>query len=273
MKRSGFSQVLSKFSKDREGGRFCPITLADFHICGGTENRVARVTLITDVRDYSSEEIETAFISAMDRRARLFPKSVVRAAGSRNGKNFYSALAMLNRQSIPYKDNVEKMTVLSSSTFLDDKEQIWRVEGDGDQRRLYINAEDDMAAIFQARRQHHLLPETASDNNIPNGNYCMYYSPKDGNYSFGFAFNSQRGLTIVDRKQETATVIDPALVVASDVLDVRAADDSAAAIRYEAPYGEVAASSAQKIIDYYRKIFKNTAFFVKLEAAIRQSAK
>lgn len=249
------------------GQRRVALNLADYVMCeaaGGKQ--VARVTMSSDMREYSEEEIASEFTNRMDGKARLILGTVTQLEADR-GRNFYTALATVNRETLNYEANKDKLTVIASSTFLlEGSEKIWNVEGEGDERRLVLSSTDDLSQILAARRQFVSMREMASAVNVRNDQYVMFYEPASGRMEFGIPVVTARGVLISSRTREEATPIDPNLIVLSHPLPAEVS------VAFENPYAEIAASSVQELLKYYRKLYGKTTMWVQLEQAIRQSA-
>lgn len=265
MKRTGFSQVLSSMDerrKENNGLRLVPVEIADYAAVNAEGPQTARVTLMTNMDDYTAEEIAAAFSKRMDRKARVVDGSMMQLASVR-GRNFYTALVVKNTESLPYADNHKKFKLVASSTFLDDNEQIWTVVGDGDTKRLVLNTQEDLSKVLASRKRHTNTPEHASVGAI-NGHYAMYYSPVSGKMEFGFPVVTKKGVVVASRDADADIAIDPLLIVASEPLKDHKI--------FENPHVELSATGATKVLEYFRKLFKDTTFFVNWEAAIRRSA-
>lgn len=264
MKKPGFSEVLSSMGESRaeRGGRLCPVELADFSVCEGTGKKVARVTLTTNIANYNEQEIASAFSERFNRRLRIVEDSVSEV-GEFAGRKYFSALALHNVRSVPYADNIGKMKAVSSSTFLDDDAQVWSVIGTGDSRRLVVECEDDLATVLASRKKYAQLPEHASACAVANGDYAMYYDAAKGRMEFGLVMLTKKGVVLANRQEEIDVAIDPKMIVTAQTTEETRN-------LFENPYVEVSAEGATKVLEYFRKLFKNTPFFVNWEAAIKR---
>jgi hypothetical protein len=97
----------------------------------------------------------------------------------------------------------------------------------------------------------------------------MYYSAEDADMKFGFGFRSEAGFNVLERRDGEVKTIDPLLIVET----ARNFDeDGKLEVKFTPREAEIAfdGSTVKKLVDYYRKIYRNTAFFVQLERQIRQ---
>lgn len=267
MNKPGFSTVLSNMAEVRaeSGLRLCPVELAAFDIIKADGPQAARVTLATNIDDYTREEITAAFSERNNRRVRLVPESVVKCASAR-GRNYYTAIALMNTQSLPYEEEHKKMKVLASSTFLDDDNQIWTVQGDGDSKRLVMNTDEDLASVLASRKRYFPSAEFASASpRARNAHYVMYYSPAKGRMEFGFPVLTNKGVVLANRMEDVDQELDQNLIVASQPLPDQKIFEDVDVV--------VSAAATSKVLDYYRKLFADTTFFIRWEESLRKHAK
>jgi hypothetical protein len=242
--------------------------LADFIVTASTDT--ARVTLAVPERAQYSEEALAASVTArFNNEVGLVEGSATELA-SFNGHRFVSALLQRNVVSEEYDANISKMKCIAKDTFMDESDSIWQSVGSGSTRRLVLKAEDDFEALLASRRKVMTSPEMASGvASAPNGCYVMYYSPEDGGMKFGFGFRTEAGFNVLDRRNVETVTIDPLLIVET----ARNFDEGGKLeVKFANREAEVAfdGSTARKLIEYYRKIYRNTAFFVQLERQIKE---
>lgn len=259
-------QANIRASADKRAAAF---TLTDFSIAESDPN-VARVMLaISSAQDPKFEDLASSFNARFNKEAILVEGSMAFVA-QRNGRKYLTALAQRNVISMDYDENIAKMTCIAADTFADEDENgIWNAVGAGSDRRLVLQSSDDFSSILAARRKVLTMPEMASAaDSIENGSYVMYYDSANAEMSFGFAIRSQAGLNIIDRKSGKSELIDPLLTVAS-VSEFDPTGDKEIRFTGREAVTAMDAGSIKKLIDYYRKIYKNTSFFVQLEKQIR----
>jgi len=244
-------------------------TLTDFSISESDSN-VARVTLaVAAAQDPSFEALAASFNDRFDKKAVLVEESMS-MVGQLHGRKYLSVLAHMNTISVDYDENIEKMTCIASDTFMDeDENEIWHAVGNGSDRRLVLQSNDDFASILAARRKVLASPEVAAaGDNIQSGSYVMYYNTDNADMSFGFAYRSEAGLNILDRKSGKSELIDPILAVTA-ASDFDPSGENEVRFTGREAHTAMDSSGINKLLAYYRKIYKNTSFFVKLEKQIR----
>ena len=268
MNKPGFSKVLSNMADaraDNNGNRLCPVEIASFDIVRADGPQAARVVLATNIDDYTAEEITAAFSDRNNRRVRLVPESVSKCATAR-GRNYYTAIALMNQQSLPFEEEHKKMKVLASSTFLDDDNQIWTVVGDGDTKRLVMNTDEDLTAVLASRKRYFPSTEFASASpRARNAHYVMFYSPAKGRMEFGFPVLTNKGVVLANRMDDVVQELDANLIVASAPLPDQKIFADVDTV--------VAAGATNKVLEYYRKLFADTTFFVRWEESLRKHGK
>lgn len=240
-------------------------SLANFRIIEGHD--VALVTLATSASsDRTTEDLKESFAKRFDNQAVLIDQSF-NVLASYNGKKFISALARQNVVSKEY--DVSGMACIAADTFLDEGENsIWKSIGQGESRRLVLQSSDDFEKLLSSRRQIMTSPELALASTLANGQYVMFYSPIEDEMRFGYSFIDKAGLNVVRRDNEQVEQVDAGLVVE-------------VASQLEEPYQvvfnnreAVTALDSQAVKDlvaYYKKLYKGTSFFMKLEKIIRNA--
>jgi len=250
---------------ENNGNRLCPVEIASFELIRADGPQAARVVLATNITEYTREEITASFSERNNRRVRLVPESITKCASAR-GRNYYTAIALMNQQTLPYEEEHKKMKVLASSTFLDDDNQIWTVVGDGDTKRLVMNTDEDLSAVLASRKRYFPSAEFASASpRARNAHYVMYYSPAKGRMEFGFPVLTNKGVVLANRMEDAAIELDPNLIVASAPLPDQKIFADVDTV--------VAAAATNKVLDYYKKLFADTTFFVRWEEALRKHGK
>ena len=242
--------------------------LTDFIVTASRDT--ARVTLaVPSQAKYSEEALAASVAHRFNNEVGLVEGSITELS-SFNGQRFFSALAQRNVVSEDYDANISKMKCLAKDTFVDETDAIWQAVGSGSARRLVLKVEDDFESLLASRRKVMTSPELASGLPAsPNGSYVMYYSPEDADMKFGFGFRSEAGFNVLERRDAEVKTIDPLLIVET----ARNFDeDGKLEVKFAPREAEIAfdGSTVKKLVDYYRKIYRNTAFFVQLERQIRQ---
>lgn len=240
--------------------------LANFRVVDG--HNVALVTLATsNATDTNLDELKKSFDQRFEQKVVLVEGSFNHLA-SYNGKNFFSALARENTVSKEY--DVSKMSCIATDTFLDeDENSIWRSVGNGDSRRLVLQSSDDFEKLLASRRQVMTSPELVMASTLQNGQYVMFYSPVDDEMKFGYGFMNKAGYNVVERSSEEVVMVNPDLIVET----ASGLDDE-----YQVTFDNkgllttaMDAASSKRLVDYFKKLYKGTAFFVKLEKIIKNS--
>ena len=246
--------------------RIASLSLVDFSIAENANVALATICH-SSVLDYTEDQIAESISKRFDGQVSLVEASL-RSLPVFNGNRFATALLRQNVVSKDYDENIKNMVCVASDTFVDenDENSIWAAVGSGDTRRLMLQADDDFEGILQSRRKIKSLPELATQVEVRNGDYTMYYSPFDNEMRYGFAVHTASGLNIFDRNSEDLLAIDPLLVMESAQIND---EDKKPNFSSEEVASKMPGERINLILDYYRRLYKGTSYFASLEKSIR----
>ena len=205
------------------------------------------------VSEPSFEELAMAVSSATDHKVRVVEGSAKKV--SEIG-NLFHYLAVANTNTAPYSE-ASSMKVLAANIFEDSNSNIWRVVGEGDDRRIVMTSSDNLHEILSSKLSRKIvttrtkLPTSVA---AKTGDFCKFFNATAGAMDFGFAVEHEDGkFSVVTEKGEVEATRDS--VVASIIGDtIEGMDDS---------YVEVAATQdgLKKIVEYLGSLFKGTQFY------------
>jgi hypothetical protein len=228
-------------------------------------NGYAQVAAVVS-RSASNQEIASAFATATGGLARIVDNSLFVLAN--NSAPVVRFVASKNIISKPF--NPEEHKVVTAGVAIDTAEQIWRVEGEGDNRRVLQESADDLEELLAARRSRGSIA-TASTQipsiSLKSGDYACFLDTASGKVGYGFAYQTQHGTLVVDRQTLKAVPVETA-----NVLEGRSfADISVAGLKpYEAA-AQLGEERVSEIVGYLRKAYpKDDKMFSQLESLIHQ---
>lgn len=144
------------------------------------------------------EEIATSISTMLERKVRLVPGSV-KVVDERSLPAIVSFVVAKNKVSQPFTN--DGFREVSSTVAIDTQDRIWRIEGEGENRRLIQETQDDLDQLLQARRNRQMVHTAAANLNAidaQSGDFVCYLDTAAGQVSYGALYNTQSGLQVVD---------------------------------------------------------------------------
>lgn len=168
-----------------------------------------------------------------------------------------SMIVRANVDSLPFnEENVQNMKSVRANIFMDSDDNIWSVEGEGENRRLVQNAKEDLDEILSARlgrfsvqAAEHKEPET-----FYNGDFISYYNTKFNKVRAGIGFHTKDGDIVLDVKNKTRYNLEHAAVIAAGTIPD---EDKRIEIDASLLQTSLPSSAANAHLDYMRKLFGN----------------
>ena len=183
--------------------------------------------------------------------------------------DLYRGIIVANAPSKPYtKEATAGMLLVAANMFMDESDnQAWTLVGDGENRRLVKNINDDLEVALNAHLSRKITASRkVNDRNIypigiENHDYIMFYDVNAARVNFGFANPTEAGINVytIDKKRRA---IDPREILAAvPHEDANPYQNNVEAVNKEDVAGFLA---------YYEKLYANTAFFARLSELVRQ---
>lgn len=191
-----------------------------------------------------------------------------------------SALMVSNTVSKPY-DPSQKLSVLASNVFIDDDSGIWKLVGEGDNRRLVQAISEDLSKILAARLSNSPNVVLANANYtgiVPErGDYAIYYSLATMDYRYGYAVPIENNqIMIAPRDGHTEEVISSLSMidcVDRSSLNEDKQDKKVIAAMMGGNVNRITTNNmtpdlARVYLDYMRNLYADTPYFDTLEKLI-----
>lgn len=243
------------------------LAVEQVHMLGKT---AARIVASHVPGEYTEEDFRGAVSRLYDDKASLVEGTVQDVSQMHATQS--SMFVSLNTNSKPFSESaVAGMKVVTANVFADASDNsIWTVRGEGDARALVQQSSDDLSAILNARRSRMITTAGFAPAEIfPNGGFLMYFDTAsfEPRYGFGIAMAKDDGTVgnfVLDRKAGDVREIEAAQVM-SICQDI---DHDVQIAKHE----ETAAfppELATRVLDYWRKLYGQTAYFARLEQIVR----
>lgn len=229
---------------------------------------LARV-VISSASPLVEADIREAFSAMYDNKVALVEGSAQDVSVPH--RHMVSAFVSVNRTAKAYsEDAVKNMKVVTANVFADDENGIWKLVGEGENRLIVQTSDDDLEQILRARQSRQITTAGFEPGMAPAfADYVFYMDPESLEVRSGFAVTESQ---VFDRAAERVVDVTPLLVMecvsGMEVKDGQPVEESnvvgAPVVAFLNQGG------ASKHLDYMRKLYKNTPYFVKLEQLIRQ---
>lgn len=218
-------------------------------------------------RDASEAEIASVFAERMEGGARLVAGSLMPLA--KNPQPVVRFVAARNVVSRPFE--ADKYRIITAGVAADANDNIWRIDGEGDDRRVVQESADDLEALLNARRTRGAMA-TASMNldvvPVTQGEYAAYLDTASGEVKHGFVFNRQDGKQIMIERA-SLEVIELAREAVLEA--VRPVDLRASGLEPYETNANLGDERISKLIGYLRKAYPdNGTFLDHYESLMRQ---
>lgn len=181
-------------------------------------------------------------------------------------------LVVANAESKDYTPETTKgMQVVTANMFMDESDNMWKVVGDEQNRRLVQMSNDNLDEILASRMARKVVHASYTpDVKVGNGDYIHYYEPKLGRVTAGFTMNvAEVGQVVVERSTGA-----PYKVEAAQIVDTIPSKFLSEEFRVDIPrhltLAELTGTMASAHMDYMRKLYAGTPYFAKLEKLVAQ---
>lgn len=239
---------------------------------GGPKSDTYRVLMSHQPGDFSEVAYANGVQKTFDGRLSMVEGSldIVDTTGN---LPLASMIVVANVQSKPYdQKSVEGMKVITANVLEDADSGIWKVVGEGEDRRLVQASNDDLEGLLQARQARNVVTASVNDE-IPfdNGDYLFYYDINQHEIRAGYGYHSDNGIAVFDRKsmKVVAGVVPEQLitVVEASCID---ADKQVKFERNHRAQAKLTSGMAEAYLNYMRQLYSGTVFFDKMEKLVAQ---
>jgi len=213
----------------------------------------------------TEEQFNEAVGSAVGYRAKTVASTAVKVS---DFGNIYSCFLTANTPSKPYSE-AANFQLMAANLFIDGEKNLWKVVGEGDQRRLIQTSNDNLDEILKSRLSRRVI--TASYNSgteVATGDYALFFNSRIQEVDAGFVVGTEDGLAVFSRKTEQ---LEP--ITAKNVIEAAVGSDIEAVNQpFEPKYQEtaIAKEGLDKYLSYMKRLYSGTEFFKKLEEEISE---
>lgn len=227
----------------------------------------------------SLEEVQETFAALTDNRAMAIARTIsVHEHTSPTLSYVIRFLAMPTAESKPYSEEVVKdMALASANIYIEGGSKIWKVVGEGDNKRLVQSSEDDLDEILNSRKRYlNIASEVIETIPVSMHDFISFASTEDGHVMFGSIIGAtDEHLLVAPYKQATVAKISPYQVLVA--VPAEEVDKQYEILPDFQKQGEklslanVTEEDTTKNLDYYRKLWGDKAmFFEKLTQLLRE---
>lgn len=167
-------------------------------------------------------------------------------------------------------ESVKGMHVVRANVFTDESDNMWKVTGEGANRRLVQMSDDNLDEILASRaaRSQAVHASYVPDVSFGNGDYVFYFDPKVNEVVAGFGLHTDKGSVVIERESCEMRPVTPQQVVEAFV-GAALKSDTNEDVSLKVPAHKVTATfdggMAKEYLDYARKLYAGTRFFSELE--------
>ena len=277
--RIRFNSVLAKVHESLPR-----LTLQTFTAIPKSNNSVFRITA-SHIKPANNRELLIKDYIAMaseqfGESLQLVPGSIEHV-GNSSHNCMVSALVAANVISKPVSRDELKtgFKMVSANVFMDDEDKIWRMQGDGDNRRLVQAIKEDFTALLAsrvARSSTIVAGDIANYMGVtPNrGDYAIFYNTTAMDYDYGFTAIADGEIYVAPRTSTGIEKIVPEQIidcVENADLPMEKRDTKILSMMLSNPKattGNFSGDMAQEYLNYYRQIYADTPFFAAMEEHI-----
>lgn len=201
--------------------------------------------------------------------------------GSYKTVDVVSGLLVANTISKPAQD-LQGFKVVASNMFMDGEENIWKLIGEGDNRRLVQAIQEDLSKILESRLARTSNTVVASAGNYlgvtpERGDYALYFSLASLDYDYGYAIPvpSEDKVMIASRINGSIESVASEQII--DCVERSSLPDDKQDTKIVASMlgnnskvttNNMSGELAKVYLDYMRNLYADTPYFDKLEELI-----
>jgi hypothetical protein len=259
------------------------LSLQSFTTIANSNNTVFRFTAAHGkaAKDLNLGDYCTMVTSSFGDQFSLIPGSMDLVA-STNLKDIVSGIVVSNTVSKPVtrEDLKNEYRLVSANVFMDEEDKIWKMVGDGNERRLVQAIKEDLDKILESRMARRSSEIVASSliNYVglspERGDYVMYYSVNSMDYNYGYGVVAGNSILVAPRNNHTVETIVSEQIIAcveSESLPEEKQDKRVMAMMFNNPKATTqnfSSDMGSEYLNYMRQIYADTPFYEKLEELI-----
>lgn len=182
--------------------------------------------------------------------------------------NLFSVFATANTPSRPYAE-AANLKLLASNMFVDDEKNLWKVVGEGEDKRLVQMSNDNLDDVLASRLSHKIVTASYDLGSAKTGDYTVFFNSRTSKVEAGFAIETKEdGLCVFSRDTEVLEKIDVHAVISS----VMGSDIKDQPFERKEMETAVTKEGLDKILSYMKRLYGGTDYFVEIEKAIKDRA-
>lgn len=190
-------------------------------------SKAARINLIhpnTSRKAYSRNDYSAAFAVLSHNEGYLIPQTIEILPYDRANYKLISGIVRANNTSLPFEEAIaeRKLKVITANVFMDDENNTWNLEGEGDDRRLVQTRCEDFGQLITSRLKRIGNIALASSqtvfegSNVKNADYVLAYCVDTDSFRSGVVVASDAEKVTIVGAKDTFTVDRAQIVVSAD---------------------------------------------------------
>ncbi len=257
------------------------LSLQNFNEIPGSKGTVFRITASHGKKKELTASDYVAMCQAeFGDKLALLPGSLD-IVNDRQSISVLSGLMISNTISKPAsRQDLKSLKVLSSNVFMDDDSAIWKLVGDGENRRLVQAINEDLSQILASRvakSSNVVLANVNYTGIVPErGDYAIYFSLASMDYEYGYAVPIENGIMVAPRSSTGEEVISSSQVIDCVdrlSLDIEKQDKQVLSAMMGGHTNKITTQNlsgdmAKVYLDYMRNLYADTPYFDSLEKLI-----
>ncbi len=224
----------------------------------------------------SADDFTKMFAAEFGEQFALIPETV-EYSGSENGSVLISAMLKANVVSRPYTEAAVKgMNLITANIFQDREENIWKVVGTGDDRRIVQTVKEDFKRIIDSRvaaRRNELIANVAFRgmpvSECAPGDFSLFFNTQADKIDCGFIFKKGDGFGSFSYDSRSFVGVNPNAVVRGvDISEIKRtleAFDETSMDNFDMTDGQFTPARRKQYQDYMSFLYNGTDYFAKLK--------
>lgn len=236
------------------------------------EAGVYSASFTADREGYSPAELRTAFSRLTAGAFDIADETLYRVPNKHY--HIYRGVAVANTKSIEYNDDNIKnngLKLQTANVFIDGDEQIWKLVGDGDGKRLVLTSTDNYDELLAAKKSRQLITASFEDHAFRFGDFVAFYNAKVGRVDSGYALNNHAVLSMA-----TGDLLEVNAASVTDVADGQALNNDTQHLRITGnQHIQVAmdADGKRAYLSFWRELYgEKSDYYKKLEKLVKHHA-
>jgi len=226
-------------------------------------------------RDYRFSDYNASIARMLDEKFGVVANSLFSISTSH--VPMYRAIIAANAESKPYSEEAVKgMTAVQANVFQDSDDNLWKLVGTGNDRRIVQVGNEDFDALLAAKQSRQAITASYSAHvEYDDGDYVAFFNPITASIDYGFLTvraNGQHYVLPRASSQETKIIPDQVVEAAAvHSVEIEKGKVMQGPAQWRQNAIEAGNYGAKAYLDYTRTLYGGTAFFKRLEEAIRHN--